>query len=128
MRNWKRYGSALLCLAGPVIAGGCSSDSTGGGNDNVCATELDYESEGGASVQSPAAGVLTFNGQFHTDESVILGYTDNNGGHHSIPITPSTNRTSLSFAGLPSGTRTYTMTISCADGQDHRANGNFTVQ
>ena len=90
-----------------------------------CNTQLDYES--GGSVHSPAPGVLTFTGQFFSTETVILGYTDDGGAPHSVPITPATARTSLSFAGLPSGTRTYTIKISCSTGQEDRKTGSFTV-
>jgi hypothetical protein len=110
-----------------IAAGACGSNNTDNGSA-TCQTSLDYESAGAASVNSPATGVLTFTGQFYTTESMILGYTDNAGAHHSTPITPTSDRTSLSFTGLPSGVRTYTVTISCEAGQDSRTTGNFSVK
>jgi len=125
MRHHSTWRGLIAAAALITVAGGCSASRD---SSNECNTTLDYESEGGASVQSPATGVLTFSGEFYSNESVILGYTDDTGAHHAIPITPSSNRTSLSFAGLPSGTRTFTVTISCDAGQDVRNNGNFTVK
>ena len=126
MNGRQPWYSCVAIVLWLVAAGACSSTSTE--SSSTCQTSLDYESAGGASVQSPATGVLTFTGQFYTTETMLLGYTDNAGAHHLIPITPTSDRTSLSFTGLPSGVRTYTVTISCEAGQDTRNSGNFNVK
>ena len=65
---------------------------------------------------SPATGVLTLQGRFLQAETVILGYTDATGAH-ALPLTPSTDRSAITWTGLPSGTRAYTIRISCESGE-----------
>lgn len=126
MRGLTRSAFALACVGALALAA-CSSNS-GEPTNHTCQTSFDYESAGGASVQSPSTGVLTFDGSFFSNESVLLGYTDNDGAHHQSVLTPPSNSGALTFTGLPSGTRTFTVTVSCDAGQEQYNNGNFTVK
>jgi hypothetical protein len=65
---------------------------------------------------SPAPGVLTLTGDFFSDETVLLRYTS--GGHNQqLTLTPATDRTQVTFTGLPSGSIEIDVLASCDEGQ-----------
>lgn len=105
MRSRFRWNSELIGLV-VLLVGGCN---TGHGLHD-CQTAIDPD------YTSPAPGVLTLKGRFLHAETVILGYTDAT-GTHALPLTPPDDRASITWIGLPSGTRAYTIRISCESGE-----------
>lgn len=99
-----------------MLGSGCTD--TGSPEDDVgCETRLDFTEKSNADPTSPAPGVMTVTGHFFSTESVVVRYTDPATGEvQSAIVTPPTDRTSITFTGLPSGTITYLFTLSCAQG------------
>jgi hypothetical protein len=123
-----RRSFAVLSAAGVILTGACHPNSeesnSGDDNPNACETSIDD------TATSPAPGALTLQGHFYEDETVILGYSDPvTGNPRTVFGTPASNRTSFTLTGLPSGTRTYLITLSCGENGSHIYNSySYTVQ
>ena len=100
-----RWNSELIGVMALLVSG-CNQ----GLGVRDCQTAID------PTYTSPATGVLRLEGRFLNAETVILGYTDAT-GTHALPLTPPDNRASITWTGLPSGTRAYTIRISCESGE-----------
>lgn len=104
----------FLALATTVGCGSDNSEDPGGANCNTDVT----------SITSPAAGFATLHGDFFSNESVIIQETD---GTVISSGTPSSNRNAFTLDGVPSGTHTYEIVISCDAGRDNLGSFTFTI-
>jgi hypothetical protein len=100
-----------------VLGGACANDNFGGSSvTDQCKTDV-------TSITSPAAGVATLKGNFYASESVII----RDGNTQIASGTPASDRTSFSLSGLPSGTHSWSIIISCNQGQDNLGLSTFVV-
>ena len=105
MQRLHQVAAGMIVLAAMTAACGGSNPSS----QANCQTYSNGHS-------SPAPGTLTLSGMFYSNESVLLQYTVN-GQNKQMPLTPATDRTQVTFTGLPSGSLEYDLVISCSDGQ-----------
>jgi hypothetical protein len=75
---------------------------------------------------SPAPGVLTLQGHFYNTESILVrDFTT----HAQVAGgTPASDRTSFTFTGVPSGSHSYEVIVSCNSGQNTLLTETFVVQ
>ncbi len=116
MRSILRAGTLVIFL-GIAVTLGCHSGDTTNNNSAVCQTAVD-------DISSPAAGVATLHGSFFSDETVIIQESDGTEISHG---TPDTDRNAFSFGGIPSGTHSYHIIISCNSGRDDLGSFTFNV-
>ena len=120
LRRCRILGAALL-----LAAAACTDKAE---TSALCSTQFDYEGNSVSGWSTPAAGTLTLTGHFYPDETVKLEYDDNIGVHRVANGTPATERSTLTFTGLPSGQFRPVVTVSCPSGLDEtHANGNFFI-
>ncbi len=98
----------------------CSAKDPEADPGTTCDTEV-------TSTSSPTTGVLTMNGSFFSNETVILRYQDGTESRSALG-TPATDRSSFSLSGIVSGTREFKLVISCDAGQDDRGFFTYTVK
>lgn len=118
MRRFDRIVAVMLTLATMVAA--CSSSNNDGEQPITCGTRT-------TGYSSPSPGVLTLTGNFFQDETVILKYTSG-GQNQQMTLTPPTDRSQLTFIGLPSGVLEYDVVISCGGGQEDLGRTVYHVQ
>ncbi len=97
---------ASSSLAALLVVASCSGDSAGDPNEPTgdCQDTFDFTETGTAGLPtSPAPGVMTVPGHFVTTETVLISWVDGNGKTQTLSDTPTTDRTKVSFVGLPSG-------------------------
>lgn len=116
MRSIVRTATMVMFLA-IASALGCGSDNTEEPGAN-CNTDVD------AGVTSPAPGNATLHGQFYSDETVIIQETD---GTVISSGTPNSDRDAFTLSGVPSGTHTYEIVISCDGGRENLGSFTFTI-
>jgi hypothetical protein len=124
----KRLAFAPLAASVLLLVGSChpNSEESNSEDDNPKACETSIND----TATSPAPGALTLQGHFYENETVILGFSDPVTGNPTTVFgTPASNRTSFTLTGLPSGTRTYLISLSCGDNGSHIYNSySYTVQ
>jgi hypothetical protein len=114
-----RLASIALVLVA-LLAAGCEDliDATNGsGVTDQCKTDV-------TRITSPAVGAVTLAGQFYSSESVII----RDGTTQIASGTPASDRTAFTFTGVPSGTHSWHVIISCDKGQDDLGALQFVVQ
>jgi len=121
LRLFSMLGAALV-----VSLGSCTPKDDNPTQSGGCSSNVDFV---GNPPSSPAAGALTLHGNFYPEESVLLGYTDPATGQTRTAVgTPPDQRTVMTLTGLPSGTRTYLISLSCSDGTHIVGQYSFTVK
>jgi hypothetical protein len=103
----------FLALATTLGCGSDNSEEPGAS----CNTDV-------TSVDSPAAGYATLHGSFFSNETVIIQETD---GTVISQGTPDSDRNAFTLGGVPSGTHTYEIVISCDAGRDNLGSFTFNV-
>jgi hypothetical protein len=99
-----RWSSLLvLTLVGSSLAG-CGEDLEAKAAGEDCFTSI-------TGYTSPATGVLTFQGHFFDNESILVRDAETNAQVASG--TPATDRSSFTFTGIPSGMHSYDVYVSC---------------
>jgi hypothetical protein len=116
--------ACVIFLVGSCHPNSEEHDSGGDEDPKACQTSIDD------TATSPAPGALTLQGHFYEDETVILGFSDPvTGNPRTVFGTPASNRSSFTLTGLPSGTRTYLISLSCGENGSHiYASNTYTVQ
>lgn len=100
---------------------GCSSSRDEQGTGADCRSSL-------TSYSSPATGVLTLTGSFYSDETVYLTDTTQDRQDKQATVTPPSDRNSVTFASLPSGTLSYNVTFSCSEGQEDTGDHTYVIK
>jgi hypothetical protein len=117
----RRCWSIAVLVGGSVMLATACPDVTDDTMNAKCKTQI-------TGSTSPAPGVLTLNGQFYSDETVLL-QTVQSGQTVTVGSgTPASNRTAFTLINMPSGNRVYNLVISCAGGQDDRGSVTYLVQ
>ena len=109
---------SILALLGTVFVLGCGEDEEDGPSNDNCRTAV-------TSITSPSAGLAMLHGSFYSDESVIIQETD---GTVIAQGTPDSDRSTFTLSGVPSGTHSYQIVISCDAGRDNLGSFSFTIQ
>ncbi len=115
MRSIVRTATIGMFLALAMTLG-CGSDNTEDPTAN-CQTDV-------TSITYPTSGFATLHGSFFSDETVIIQETD---GTVVSQGTPDSNRNAFTLGGIPSGTHTYEIVVSCADGRLNLGSFTFTA-
>ena len=116
-----RSSVSLFVVACTALLSASCGDSTPTEFTDKCETDV-------TGATSPVTGALTLTGNFYANESVLLQYLDANGKTQQASGTPATDRTSFTLTGLPSGEKTYTIIISCSEGQENNGSHSYTVK
>jgi hypothetical protein len=111
-----RVVSSVIALTLLLGAYGCGSSQDDG--PRHCKTTLAYETGPKPGYSSPSSGILALEGTFFSGESVTIYYRDDGGGAHNESATLTAGTSALSYGGLPSGTRYYSVYVTCAASVD----------
>ncbi|HEY4319643.1 MAG TPA: hypothetical protein VGM77_00585 [Gemmatimonadales bacterium] len=124
---FQRSRNSILIVAGvslgSLVLGACGSDSSSSDDpDKHCQSRWDE------TASSPSSNFLTLNGSFVPNETITLQWTGDNNQAQALTGDVSSSRSVLTYANVPSGTRTYTVSVSCTDGVDDYPYVSFTVK
>lgn len=115
MVNWKSPASVALAMLLAFSVAGCDERTS----TATCLSTYD-------SYTSPTTGVLTLQGHFLSNESILVRDAATN--NLVASGTPATDRTSFSFTNIPSGTHGYDIVASCDAGQETIHTGVFDIK
>lgn len=114
--TWKSSAAFCVALIAALSVIGCDERNS---TDAQCRSTVD-------SYTSPATGVLTLQGHFYANESILIRNVQGNALVASG--TPASDRTSFTFTNIPSGTHGYDIIASCDAGQETVTSGVYDVQ
>ena len=77
---------------------------------------------------SPSTATLVLDGSLISGESVKVSYTDVNQQSQSVTTHLTADSSSITVVPLPSGTRSYTVSVSCTTGGAGPWQQNFTIK
>jgi hypothetical protein len=112
---------ASACIVALVVA--CGNDFDDTITPKTCTTLVDR-----ATLSSPEGGVVTAQGEFPPDESILMRFVTN-GATRTATGEISGDRKTATFRGLPTGALEVTFIASCDEvGQDVLGSAQITVQ
>jgi hypothetical protein len=113
--SWSTIAATMLVGAAII---GCEDDLAARA-DSKCFTIL-------SDVTSPGPGVVTLTGHFFDSESVLIRDASTN--NLLASGTPSTDRSTFTFTGIPSGSQSLDIVVSCDGGQQDMGTRVLTVK
>jgi hypothetical protein len=109
---------SLMVLPLIIVVGAQAACDPSKVSTDTCKTDI-------TDFSSPAPGQLRMTGHFYADESVIIS---SNSLPQAVSGTPTSERTTFTLGGLPSGEQTLHIRISCNGGQEDLGSQVVTVE